>query len=67
MPKCTFCKQTYELPRGLTIFLNDGGSLDFCSSKCRKNFELGRDNKKVKWVKKEKKGKQKISSPKEKD
>jgi len=24
----------------------------FCSSKCRKNFEMGRDNKKVDWVRK---------------
>lgn len=50
MPKCTFCKQTYEFPRGLTLALNDGRLLYFCSSKCRKNFEMGRDNKKVRWV-----------------
>jgi len=51
MPRCTFCKQNYEFPRGLTIILNDGGLLHLCSSKCKKNMlNLERDNKKVKWV-----------------
>ncbi len=50
MPKCTFCRKTYEWPRGITIILNDGGLIYYCSSKCRKNAELKRDNKRVKWV-----------------
>jgi large subunit ribosomal protein L24e len=50
MPRCSFCKQNYEWPYGLTYVLNDGTILYFCSSKCRKNFKLGRDNKKVKWI-----------------
>jgi len=29
--------------------------MNFCSPKCRKNYELGRDRKKVKWVRKFKK------------
>jgi large subunit ribosomal protein L24e len=52
MPKCSFCKSVYEFPRGLTYALNDGVVMHFCSSKCRKNFEMGRKNKKVKWVSK---------------
>jgi len=52
MPKCSFCQKSYEFPRGLTYVLIEGTVLHFCSSKCRKNFELGRKSKKVKWVKK---------------
>ena len=59
MPKCTFCKQDYEFPKGITVILNDGSSLHFCSGKCRKNFKLKRDSKKVNWVRREKKQKTK--------
>ena len=53
MPRCSFCKQNYEFPRGMTMFLNDGNTLWFCSGKCRKNqLKLKRDNKKVSWVRK---------------
>ena len=53
MPRCSFCKQNYEFPRGLTLVLNDGNILYFCSSKCRKNqLRLKRDNKKVNWIRK---------------
>jgi large subunit ribosomal protein L24e len=53
MPRCSFCKQNYEIPRGLTLILNDGNILYFCSGKCRKNqLFLKRDNKKVNWVRK---------------
>ena len=54
MPTCSFCKNNYEFPRGLTLVLKDGTPKYFCSSKCRKNFQMGRDNRKVKWVKKQK-------------
>jgi large subunit ribosomal protein L24e len=53
MPKCSFCKKDYEFPRGLTFVLTDGNILYFCSGKCRKNHKLGRDNKKVNWIRKE--------------
>ena len=52
MPKCSFCRRIYEFPRGLTLALNDGAILHFCSSKCRKNSELGRKSQKVNWVRK---------------
>lgn len=55
MPTCSFCKKNYTWPRGLTLVLNDGNKLHFCSSKCRKNHKLKRDSKKVNWVKREKK------------
>ena len=50
MPRCSFCKQMYEFPRGLTVIQNDGSLMYFCSSKCRKNNKLKRDPKKTKWV-----------------
>ena len=62
MPRCTFCKEIYEWPRGLTLVLNDGKVLSFCSGKCQKNFNLKRDSKKVNWVKREKKVKKVVES-----
>lgn len=55
MPKCSFCQKNYEFPRGLTLVLNDGTILQFCSGKCRKNWQMGRKAKKMKWIKKIKK------------
>lgn len=55
MPACSFCKNQYENPRGLTIFTFDGKTIYYCSSKCRSNAKLGRDPKKTNWVKMEKK------------
>ncbi len=52
MPTCSFCKKHYNFPRGLTVFLFDGKSLHFCSSKCKRNLKLKRDPRKVNWVKK---------------
>jgi large subunit ribosomal protein L24e len=55
MPRCSFCKKNYEFPRGLSLVLNDGNILYYCSSKCRKNMlKLRRDNKKVNWIRKDK-------------
>ena len=34
----------------MTIIQKDGVPRFYCSGKCRKNSEMGRDNKKVKWV-----------------
>jgi len=55
MPTCSFCKKNFLEPRGLTVFTFEGKSLHFCSSKCRRNLDLGRDAKKVNWVKRDKK------------
>ena len=52
MPRCSFCKDNYEFPRGTTVIQRDGTPKFYCSSKCKKNAEMGRDNRKVKWVKK---------------
>ncbi len=53
MPVCTFCRKQYEFPRGTTVVQKDGSVKFFCSSKCRKNCEMGRNNKKVKWIQKD--------------
>ena len=58
MPVCSFCKKGYEFPRGTTVVQKSGDVRYYCSSKCRKNSEMGRVAKKVKWVRK----KTKISS-----
>lgn len=50
MPVCSFCKKQYEFPRGTSVVQKDASIRYFCSSKCRKNFEMGRTNKKVKWI-----------------
>lgn len=53
MPKCSYCKVTYEFPRGMTVVrATDGLVRHFCSSKCRKNFLMLRDAKKVTWIRK---------------
>lgn len=40
----------YDFPRGVTVVQKEGTPRHYCSSKCRKNSEMGRDNKKVKWI-----------------
>ncbi|MBU3923292.1 MAG: 50S ribosomal protein L24 [Nanoarchaeota archaeon] len=52
MPVCSFCKNQYEFPRGTTVVQKDSSVKHFCSSKCRKNMEMGRLTKKVKWIRK---------------
>jgi large subunit ribosomal protein L24e len=52
MPVCSFCKKGYEFPMGTTVVQKSGDVRYYCSSKCRKNSEMGRVSKKVKWVKK---------------
>ena len=54
MTRCFFCKTNYEFPRGITVVQKDGEPRYFCSSKCRKSSQMGRDSRKVKWVTKNK-------------
>lgn len=61
MPTCSFCKRSYDIHRGLTVFNVDGKSFYYCSSKCRKNVNLGRDPKKVNWVRKSEESEKKNS------
>ena len=52
MATCSFCKKNYSEHKGVVIFTNDGRTLSYCSSKCRNNANLGRDPKKVNWIRK---------------
>ncbi|MEK6891493.1 MAG: 50S ribosomal protein L24e [Nanoarchaeota archaeon] len=52
MPQCSYCKQNYEIPRGLTYVLVNGEVLYFCSGKCQKNWKLKRRSDKVNWIRK---------------
>ena len=57
MPKCSFCGENYDVPRGISYVLPNGEVLYFCSSKCLKNWKMGRRGDRQKWVIKNKKGK----------
>jgi len=52
MPVCWFCKNSYEFPKGISVVQKDGSVRYYCASKCRKNAEMGRNNRKVNWVRK---------------
>ena len=52
MPKCVYCGKMYDVPRGLTLVMNDGTINYLCSSKCRKNMLMKR--RKVRWIIKKK-------------
>jgi len=58
MPKCSYCGDDYQLPHGMTLVLLDGTVKHLCSSKCRKNLKMKR--RKVRWVTKTKKVKDKV-------
>ncbi|MFH1823227.1 MAG: 50S ribosomal protein L24e [archaeon] len=55
MAKCSFCGEQIEEGKGIIYVTNDSRVHNFCSSKCRKNKNLGRIPKKVKWIRKKKK------------
>ncbi len=56
LKKCAFCGKDLEPGYGWMYVKSDGTILYFCSSKCAKNYlKLGRNPKRVKWVRKEKK------------
>lgn len=53
MPKCVYCGEQYQFPKGLTLVKNDNSVNHLCSSKCRKNMAMKR--RKVRWISKKKK------------
>ncbi len=56
LKKCAFCGSDIEPGHGWMYVKADGTILYFCSSKCAKNYlKLGRNPKKVKWVRKKSK------------
>jgi len=56
MATCTFCTRGIEKGSGMMVVQKTGRIYWFCSKKCEKNsMKLGRDPRKFKWVKAEKK------------
>ncbi|MEK6830355.1 MAG: 50S ribosomal protein L24e [Nanoarchaeota archaeon] len=64
MPKCVYCGTVYDIPRGLTLVMNDGRIQYLCSSKCRKNMLMKR--RKVRWISKSDENKVDMSARKNK-
>jgi len=50
MVKCFFCGSEESIHIGVHFIKNDGSVNYFCSSKCQKNYDLGRDKRKLKWT-----------------
>ncbi len=51
MAKCIFCGKEQADFKGTFLIKNDGTTVYYCSSKCRKNhLKLGRDKRKLKWT-----------------
>ena len=55
--KCSICKSNLLKGSGKMFVRNDGRIFYFCSSKCQRNWKMGREGKKLKWVVSEKKAK----------
>ena len=53
--KCYLCNSEIKEGTGIIYVKKDGSFLNFCSSKCEKNFKMGRKTSKLKWARKEKK------------
>ncbi len=47
---CTFCGSDIEPGTGIMYVENDGTRYHFCSSKCEKNAELGRNPRDIEWA-----------------
>lgn len=65
--KCVFCSKTQEPGIGTIFAYNDGRVIYFCSSKCKRNFKLKRDPKKIKWAKQRDKQEKNIAFGKKQD
>ncbi|MCD6248419.1 MAG: 50S ribosomal protein L24e [Hadesarchaea archaeon] len=48
--KCSFCGGSIDPGSGLMFVKRDGSISFFCSSKCERNFRLGRKPRRVKWT-----------------
>jgi nucleoside-diphosphate kinase len=51
---CSLCGQELEPGTGVMFVKRDGTVYFFCSSKCERNFRLGRKGRKLKWARPEK-------------
>jgi len=51
--KCSICRTNIARGTGKMYVRNDGRIFYFCSSKCHKNFKLGRVEKGLKWARRD--------------
>ncbi len=49
--KCSFCGENIKPGRGKMFVKISGQVLNFCASKCERNWKMGRAGKKSKWTK----------------
>ncbi|HIH20550.1 TPA: 50S ribosomal protein L24 [Candidatus Micrarchaeota archaeon] len=49
MVKCTFCSKEIHIGTGFVIFKKSGQALNYCSRKCMRNLEMGRNPRNYKW------------------
>ena len=50
---CDYCGADIEPGTGTMFVHNDGSTVHFCSSKCEKNADLGREPRDVEWTEEE--------------
>ncbi|WP_136715183.1 50S ribosomal protein L24e [Halorientalis salina] len=48
--ECDYCGDDIEPGTGTLLVRNDGSTVDYCSSKCEKNADLGREPREVEWT-----------------
>lgn len=48
--KCSFCGREIKKGTGMLFVMASGRYMSYCSSKCRKNAEMKRKPRKVKWT-----------------
>ena len=48
--ECDYCGETIEPGTGTMYVYVDGQTVHFCSSKCEKNADLGRESRDVEWT-----------------
>ena len=54
MPVCSYCSSKMEAGTGKMFVKTTGKVYWFCSTKCERNFNMGRDSKNMNWIRKEK-------------
>jgi len=47
---CDYCGEPIDPGTGTMYVFNDGRTVHYCSSKCEKNADLGREPRDVEWT-----------------
>lgn len=59
MAKCSFCSGELKSGRGRMFVKNDGRIFYYCSKKCERNMDMGRNPAHTGWIRKKKKAEKK--------